>query len=251
MRRFFTEQIKSENGLCIISGAEARHISRVLRMTRGDRLVLLNGDGDRYETEIESAGAREILVRIIRPLPSPPASQIDITLCQSLLKSRPMDYLIQKTSELGVKKILPFISERTVVRPDIRKSDNKLRHWKEIAQNSTKQAGRLVPAEIGPVSPIQEIMIQWKDKEAQKIILWEDENARDLKNVLRNRAPSGSFAGIIGPEGGFTKTEVETAKDSGFIPVSLGQRILRAETAAVTLLAIIQYEWGDLSLPGD
>lgn len=249
MRRFFIEHFRNENGICVISGAEAKHITKVLRMTKGDRFILLNGDGDRHETVIESAGHKEVLARIIRVLPSPPVSPIDITLCQSLLKSRPMDYVIQKTSELGVNRILPFISERTVARPDVRKSANKLRHWKEIAQSSTKQSGRLVPAVISPVSSIHEILNQWKDKDALKIILWEDENAKDLKSVLRNTDPAGNFAGIIGPEGGFSKHEVETAKDAGFISASLGQRILRAETAAVTLLAITQYEWGDLSLP--
>jgi len=248
LRRFYIEHLINEEGLCIISGAEAKHITKVLRMRKGDRLVLINGDGDRHETEIESVGHKEVLARIIRALPTPPVSPIEITLCQSLLKSGPMDYFIQKVSELGANRILPFISERTVVRPDIRKSANKLRHWRKIAQSATKQSGRLLPAEIHPVLSIQEIMNQSKIKNALKIILWEDENVKDLKKVLKNTDPIRNFVGIVGPEGGFSNQEIESAKDAGFISVSLGPRILRAETAAVTLLAITQYEWGDLSL---
>jgi 16S rRNA (uracil1498-N3)-methyltransferase len=238
--------MKKENGLCVISGAEAKHITRVLRMTKGDRFILINGAGERYEAVIESAGHKEVLASIARTLPHPPPSPIEITLCQSILKSGPMDYVIQKTSELGVNRILPFISERTVAIPDENKS-NRLRHWKEIALSSTKQSGRFIPAEIGAVSSLEQVLIQWNGKDALKIILWEDENTKDLKDVIRNTEPTGSVAGIIGPEGGFSRQEVLNAKDAGFISVSLGQRILRAETAAITFIAIAQYEWGDLS----
>jgi 16S rRNA (uracil1498-N3)-methyltransferase len=248
MRRFYIEKIIEKDNTCIISGSEARHITRVLRMGRGDRFVLMDGERARFQAVIDTAGHQEVLVTLERPLPAPPSSPVDITLCQSLLKSRPMDYVIQKTSELGVDHIFPFSSERTVARLDDNRSASRVRHWREITQSATKQSDRVTPAEIVPILSIMELTGQWKQKDALKVILWEEEGSRDLKGLLRASSPAKSFVGIVGPEGGFSREEVEIVKDAGFISVSMGRRILRAETAAITMVAIVQYEWGDLSL---
>jgi len=123
-----------------------------------------------------------------------------------------------------------------------------LRHWREIANSSATQSDRGAPAQIGLLSDFEELIQQWKKERVFKVILWEEEEAKDLKAVLRASGPAKTFVGIVGPEGGFSKEEIQAARDAGFISVSLGRRILRAETAALTLIAIVQYEWGDLSL---
>ncbi|MBW2610302.1 MAG: 16S rRNA (uracil(1498)-N(3))-methyltransferase [Deltaproteobacteria bacterium] len=248
MRRFFIEEIKERGNTCIISGAEAKHITRVLRMGRRDRFILMDGKGARFQAVIDSAGRQEVLVTLEKPLPAPPHSPVDITLCQSLLKSRPMDFVIQKTSELGVDHIFPFSSERTVTRLDDNRSANRVRHWREIARSATKQSDRVTPAEIVPLSSLMNLTGQWKKKDALKVILWEEEDSKDLKGLLRASSPAKHFIGIVGPEGGFSREEVEIVNEAGFISVSMGRRILRAETAAITMVAIVQYEWGDLSL---
>ncbi|MDY7035519.1 MAG: RsmE family RNA methyltransferase, partial [Thermodesulfobacteriota bacterium] len=115
MRRFFIEEIKPGDRSFIIAGPEARHIIKVLRMGRGDRVMLMDGKGSRFQAIIESVEGHEVLVTLEKSLPMPPPSPVEITLCQALLKSRPMDYMVQKTSELGVDRIIPFSSERTVV----------------------------------------------------------------------------------------------------------------------------------------
>ena len=247
LRRFFVEEIEAKDGFCSIVGPEARHISKVLRMGPGDQFILVDRNGARFLASIKSASPREVWVALMKSLPKPSPSPVQIFLCQALLKSRQMDYLIQKTSELGVNRILPFSSERTVVNVKSDRTDNKLRHWREIAHGAATQSDRGAPAQIGLLSSFEELIQQWKKEKVFKVILWEEEEAKDLKAVLRASGPAKTVVGIVGPEGGFSKEEIQAARDAGFISVSLGRRVLRAETAALTLIAIVQYEWGDLS----
>jgi 16S rRNA (uracil1498-N3)-methyltransferase len=252
MRRFFVEEIKrAEDGYCVISGSEARHMLKVLRMTRGDQFVLMDRVGGRYEAVIESVDISTAQVRLVKPLQGPALPELEITLCQALLKSGPMDYLIEKTSELGVTQVRPFASERTVVKIDGDGASNKLRRWREIAVSAAKQSDKIAPAEIFQPISFTDIVGQLQDVDCLKVILWEREESRDLKEVFRTSTPVSRFIGMVGPEGGFTTGEVTAAREAGFVPVSLGKRILRAETAAITLIALVQYEWGDLSIRGN
>jgi 16S rRNA (uracil1498-N3)-methyltransferase len=125
---------------------------------------------------------------------------------------------------------------------------NKVSRWREIAKSSTKQSDRTIIPDIHPIWSFREILERWWDEDAFKVILWEEEDSEDLKSVLRKTSPKKTFVGLVGPEGGFGQEEVVSARNAGFTSVSLGYRILRAETAAVTLVAVVQYEWGDLSL---
>lgn len=249
MRRFFVEEIKDTDGPFAIKGSEARHMTRVLRMGRGDRVILLDSLGNRFQAVIESASHHEVLVTLQKRLPKPPPPPVEITLCQALLKSKAMDYMMEKTSELGVSRIFPFYSERTVYRLNEGRFTQKARHWKEIAKSAAKQSDRWAPAELGPLTSFEDMVGIFSREEAARVILWEEEGAKDLKGLLKGTPPpAGKFIGLVGPEGGFAKGEMDVAREAGFIPVSLGRRILRAETAAITLVAIAQYEWGDLSL---
>ena len=248
MRRFFVEKLNARDGVCTITDPEARHMTRVLRMEAGDRFVLVDGKGSRFLASIESATRQGVRVILERSLPIPPPSPITITLCQALLKSGPMDYLIQKTSELGVDHIHPFSSLRTITILKNERVSNRMRHWREIAKSSAKQSGRVVPAQIDFPSTLGELTAKCKEEKGVKAILWEGEGSTDLKGLLRGSSRSGKFIGIVGPEGGFSGEEIELAADAGFIPVTLGNRILRSETAAMTMVAIVQYEWGDLGV---
>ncbi|MGE5839287.1 MAG: 16S rRNA (uracil(1498)-N(3))-methyltransferase [Deltaproteobacteria bacterium] len=249
MRRFFVDEILGTQGSVTITGAEARHIATVLRMGPGDRIVILDKRGNRFLTVIKELSRRHVLLDLERPLPAPDPSPLYITLCQALLKSNPMDLLIEKTSELGVDRILPYVAERSVVKVGGGKSRIKVRRWQEIAQSAAKQADRARPAEILPPQSFDEMMEGLGNEQAMRILLWEQEGVRSLKGLLRSGSAAPGILALVGPEGGFTEREVMGATEAGFVPVSLGRRILRAETAAITLVAILQYEWGDLSLP--
>ncbi|MGE5841236.1 MAG: RsmE family RNA methyltransferase, partial [Deltaproteobacteria bacterium] len=115
--------------------------------------------------------------------------------------------------------------------------------------SAAKQADRARPAEILPPQSFDEMMEGLGNEQAMRILLWEQEGVRSLKGLLRSGSAAPGILALVGPEGGFTEREVMGATEAGFVPVSLGRRILRAETAAITLVAILQYEWGDLSLP--
>ena len=248
LRRFFVKEIVAKDGFCVITGSEARHIAKALRMGRGDRIILLDGQGARYQSIIESVSPQGVRVKLESSLPNPSPSPVQITLCQALLKTRAMDLVIEKTSELGVHSIHPFASERTVVRLDDQKSRDRVRRWREISHSATTQSDGKKPAEIGLPLSFADLTTKYRKKSALKVILWEDEEAKGLKGLLRESSPLTEAIGIVGPEGGFTREEIRMARETGFTSVSLGQRVLRAETAAITMTAIIQYEWGDLSL---
>jgi len=248
MRRFFIDEIPGRQGSFAITGAEAKHMTRVLRMGPGERFVLFDRKGVRFEAVIEEVSRHHVHVHLEIPLPAPGPSPVHMTLCQALLKSQHMDLIVEKTSELGVDRILPYVSERTVVKVEGDKAHRKLRHWEEIAQSAAKQSDRALPAEIGPIYSFGELLAVLSKESALKILLWEQEGIRSLKPFLRSVSPAPKVLALVGPEGGFSEREAKEAGEAGFVSVSLGCRILRAETAAISLVTIIQYEWGDLSL---
>jgi 16S rRNA (uracil1498-N3)-methyltransferase len=248
MRRFFVDELLSTQDSFVITGSEARHMTRVLRMSPGDRLILLDKAGERFQAVIEEATRHHVLVHLENPLPSAAPSPVCITLCQALLKSHRMDLVIEKTSELGVNRVLPYLADRTVVQVDKAKTHSKVKRWQEIARSAAKQSDRSTPAEIGPLRSFHELLAVLSTESAMRILLWEGEGISSLKDLLRSNSPVASVIAMVGPEGGFTEREVKETGEAGFVSVSLGSRILRAETAAISLVTLIQYEWGDLSL---
>jgi 16S rRNA (uracil1498-N3)-methyltransferase len=247
MRRFVVDEVLSTQRPLLITGSEAKHMTTVLRMGPGDRIILLGKDGERFQAVIRETAPRRVLVDVECPLPSPAPSPVHITLCQALLKSHRMDLLVEKTSELGVNRVLPYRAERTVVQVEESKAPSKVRRWREIAQSAAKQSDRGTPAEIGPLYSFNEMLAVLSEEPAMRILLWEREATRSLKDLLRSHSPAARVVAMVGPEGGLTEREVKEAGEAGFVSVSLGSRILRAETAAISLVTVIQYEWGDLS----
>jgi 16S rRNA (uracil1498-N3)-methyltransferase len=247
VRRFFVEEVQVTDGQCTVIGSEARHITKVLRMKAGDRLILMDGKGDRFLGMIHSADPRKVRVEIQQTLPRPVPSPVEITLCQALLKSAAMDEVIQKSSELGAHVLMPFASKRSVVRLSSERLEKKLTRWRQIARSSAKQCDRIKPLRIDPLLPFEDMVGKWKGQpNALKVVLWEEEAKTDLKDLIRSQDPSKRVVAMVGPEGGFRHEEIRVAGEAGFLPVTLGRRILRAETAALTLVAVVQYEWGDL-----
>lgn len=240
------EEVPDPQGPLTLTGQEARHIARVLRMRPGDSVEILDGQGNRYAGCLSGVGSREVLVTLggrtagVRPSP------LEIHHCQALLKSQAMEWVVQKTSELGVQSLHLFPSARSVVDIPRERAESRLRHWREVAIAAAKQSGRGAPAEILLAGSLEEILQRWKEASLLKLLPWEEERERDIKGVLRRRQAPREAVLLVGPEGGFSCGEAEKAVATGFVTVSLGERILRAETAALTAVAILQYEWGDL-----
>jgi 16S rRNA (uracil1498-N3)-methyltransferase len=244
MPRFYVPAPIIENDLLKIGGNEARHIRRVLRLKTGDEIIVFDGLGKEYEGVIDEEGSFSVVIKVHNISASGKESPLEVTLAQSLLKGEKMDTLIQKATELGVKEILPFLSSRSV--PLLGKSARLKRHrrWERIAIEASKQCGRGVVPKIEPLRDYSE-MLQTSSSGSLRLILWEKEGAK-LKKVLERSIEKTKIFFIIGPEGGFSQEEVEEAKKTGFTTVSLGKRILRAETASLCFLSILQYDRGDL-----
>jgi 16S rRNA (uracil1498-N3)-methyltransferase len=227
-----------------IEGDEVKHIRKVLRLKAGDEIIVFDGLGKEFEGAIVEEGLSSVVIKIQNIFSSKRDSSLEVTLAQSLLKGEKMDYLIQKATELGVKEIIPFFSSRSV--PLLEKSKKLKRHhrWEKIAIEASKQCGRGVVPKIESLQDYSD-MLQTASPDTLRLILWEKEGIK-LKEILERLKEKKKIFFIIGPEGGFSQLEVDEAKKTGFIPVTLGRRILRAETASLCFLSILQYEKGDI-----
>ena len=233
MHRFFVEK----NQIPIITGPNAHHIRNVLRMHVGDKLELLDGSGKIWEVQIKAVQKEKISCEIISSHNTMSEPQIKITIAQSLPKAAKMDFIIQKCTELGADKIIPMLTER----------------WQRIAKEAAEQSGRAIVPKVCPELSFEEILKTGKDYNLA-LIPWELETSKSLKSILKPliHAPSPHLAPsrteglsiliLIGPEGGFSEKEINSAIEQGFTPVTLGKRVLRTETAAMATLAMITYE---------
>ncbi len=238
MRCFFLDPDTIRDNTLHITGQEARHIASVLRLSPGVELKLFDGSGRVILGKISHVCRRDITVEILSSHISHPVAP-SLTLCQSMLKGKKMDFIIQKANELGVETFIPLITQfcenHTV------KHDRQLVRWKRIIIESCKQCQRPVPMRVSPPTPLDRIPLPEK---ANLIMAWEDECSQSLQaELIKPKTPTLL---LIGPEGGFHRDEVIFCHNCGFITVSLGALILRAETAAVTITAIVQHINGHL-----
>jgi len=244
MPRFYVPNPSIQDELLKIEGEEVRHIRKVLRLKAGDKIIVFNGLGKEYEGTILEEKPTSVLVNVQNIFFPQKDSPLEVTLAQSLLKGEKMDFLIQKATELGVKEIIPFFSSRSV--PLLERSRRLQRHrrWERIAAEASKQCGRGVVPKIESLKDYSE-MLQIASPDGLRLILWEREGIK-LKEVLETSEKNARVFFVVGPEGGFSQKEVDQAEKSGFIPVMLGRRVLRAETASLCLLSILQYQRGDI-----
>ena len=244
MTRFYVPDPSIENKLLKIKGEEVKHILRVLRLKAGDEIIVFDGLGNEFEGAIVKETSSSVVIQVQNISSSIRESPLEITLAQSLLKGEKMDYLIQKATELGVKQIIPFLSSRSI--PLLEKSDKlkRFHRWEKIVIESSKQCGRGVIPKIKPLWDYSEVL-QNAPQDSLRLILWEREEVR-LREVLERLKEKTRIFFIVGPEGGFSKEEIGEAKRAGFVAVRLGKRVLRAETASLCLLSILQYDWGDI-----
>lgn len=244
MARFFVPDPKIEDGLMQIKGHEARHIRRVLRLRTGDGIIVFDGSGREYEGVIIKEEPTAVLIKVSGLFSSKEESPIDIVLAQSLLKGEKMDYLIQKATELGVRRVIPFFSSRSIPLPDRSKTLERHQRWERIAIEASKQCGRGFIPKIEVLCDYSE-MLSLASRESLRLILHEKEGRR-LKEVLSDPQDRRRIFFVVGPEGGLTQKEIDESKGKEFVPVFMGERILRAETASLCLLSILQYKWGDI-----
>lgn len=242
MHRFFIPQLYTAE--MTIKDVDARHISKVLRMQPGDKLQIVSDDGVTAIAEIVSLQADSVVVKCLEKLAESHEPSVKITLAQGLAKGEKMDFIIQKAVEMGASSIVPVAMEHSVVRLEGAKADKKVERWQKIAEAAAKQSKRDIIPQVQPVQTIQQMLAN--NDLQHKIIAYECEDRLGLKTALQSCHNLQELLLIIGPEGGISEFELELARKNGAVPVSLGKRILRAETAGVVALSAILYETGDL-----
>ncbi len=220
------------------------------REARPGELVTLTGKGGReFRGRVLSVNRHEAWVMVFESLVPPTEPSTKIILLQALPDKERMELIIQKATELGVYSIVPFKSKRSIALEERERRQSKAHRWQSIAIKAAQQSRRGTVPFVEPYCDFSEALGCAEGSDL-KILLWEKERKNPLKHVLRFQENYGKVALMVGPEGGFDPGEVRMAQESGFIPVTLGRRILRTETAAIVLLGIVQYELGDLGRPG-
>ncbi len=241
MRRFFADNFKGGDKSVELAGSELKHLKDVLRLKVGDEVTLFNGRGLEAEAVIEDFKKDAALLNINKIVSVVGGGGIKITLIQALTKGDVPERVIEKATELGADKVVFFIAKRSVPVLDEAKKEKKLEKFRKITIGAAKQCERTCLVDI-EINSFEEAI---KKASGLKICLYEESNEVILKDTLRDSSDK-EVTLLIGPEGGLTEDEVMLAKDVGFKIVSLGTRVLRADTAAITALSVLQYELGDM-----
>ena len=217
-----------------------RYLSRVLRLQPGASLTVFDGRGQEIEARVDSVSSRSTTL-VLGERRTVTLTQAKITLIQAISRGERMDLVVQKTTELGVARVDPVWSERTVVQPG---GEGRLRRWRTIAQEAARQCGRADVPDIGAPRPLAEALADAQQHGDRRLVLWEDATGAPLRRALAGDERAVTV--LVGAEGGFTPDEVAAARAAGFQPVGLGPRILRTETAAVVAVALVQSALGGL-----
>ena len=240
MPRFFTETINEIKGT--ISGDDAKHIAKVLRMHAGEKLVACDCQGFDYDCVIDSLTDKEVELSVERKYLSETEPSVRVTLYQAMPKSDKMELIIQKAVELGVSAIVPVQTKRCVSRPDAKSMAKKLERYNRIALEAAKQCGRGRIPQVLPMLDFAEAIKAMK--EDQRAFLFYENSTSSFRKELEQGVSSVSI--MVGAEGGFEEEEVQKALDLDIASLSLGKRILRCETAPLAALSIIMYETGNM-----
>jgi 16S rRNA (uracil1498-N3)-methyltransferase len=243
MLRLLVEPGSLRAGLREVAGDDHHYLFRVRRLAAGDRLVLFDGEGAEAEAEVVSAGPRAGSLEVAPPRTGAAAAP-RLTVLLSIIKGERMDWCLAKLVELGVGRILPVAAERSVVRLEPARAERRLARYRAQVRAAAQQSRCALVPHVEPVGGLEAALARVAGA-GLKLLLWEDPRAIPLRSALPEPAPD-AVAVLIGPEGGFTADEVERAEAAGFVAVSLGRRILRAETAAVASAAILAYALDDM-----
>lgn len=239
--RVHTQQALAVNARVVIRGKPAHYLGRVLRLAVGDVIVLFNGDGHDYLAELVQAGKAEFSLSVLEQLPAVPEAGLRISVVQAISRGERMDQTLQKCTELGAADFLPLNSERVEVKLGQDKLIKRVEHWQGVVVSACEQSGRaVVPKVHHPVS-----FREWiaTDQGACRLVL-----TPGAEKSLAGVTFSNPVELVIGPEGGFSESEMEWVAARGVQTVSLGPRVLRTETAAPAAVAVIQALAGDFAL---
>ena len=242
MPQFFIDKPIETGSEIEIKGSDAHHINDVLRLRKGDWLVLSDGKGNSYRATLVSAGKKAVEARITEEIRRK-AGALPPCLAFAVIKHDRSEWIIQKAVELGCRHIIPYYCNRTI--PKFKSADKKIDRWRDIAAGAAKQSGLFFLPQIDQPAQFGKLCGRLSQY-SKTLLFWEGEQKTGLRDALHGLRPE--ILVVVGPEGGFDSSEIDNAVAAGATTVSLGQQILRVETAALTALAIVQYELENLSL---
>ncbi|APC07707.1 16S rRNA (uracil(1498)-N(3))-methyltransferase [Neomoorella thermoacetica] len=241
---FFLPIVVAPGETVLLEGENAHHAIRVLRLRQGESITLADSNGQGYRAEIVAITEGRVAAAIKDPLASP-EPRVRVTLYQGWPKGDKMDLIIEKCTELGVDRIVVLATERSIPRPDQQTCARRRERWQQKAHAAARQSRRhRIPAVDGPLG-LAEALVKLRP-DTLLLVPWEEERTRDLKSILATVPADRELALLIGPEGGLSRAEVDLACRFGGLPLTLGPRILRTETAGLACLAAIMYAMGEL-----
>jgi 16S rRNA (uracil1498-N3)-methyltransferase len=243
MQKFLISLDQIKKNRVVIEGQDARHIGRVLRLTPGDTLFLTDGRGMDFTGCITESRSGKVVMDIIDTCPSQTESPLPLTICNGMLKHQKMDEVIKGLTQMGVTRWIPFYCERSVPLPDPKSLSRRMARWQTIAKETIKQCRRSRLVEISSPKTLDDIL-DLADNFDHCIAFWE-QGGLPLSHLAPLDGANHTIV-IIGPEGGFSESEINRTSAKGFVVYSLGPRILRAETAALCGAALVQHRLGDI-----
>ena len=240
IQRFHVDQIDKSKSHLEIAGEQSHYVTRVLRLQTGDRMILFDGSGSEWKAKIIDTKRNRLLLELEERATPDRESPINLTLIQSISRSQRMDLVMQKSTELGVTRIVPVFSTNTIVKMNEDKIEKKINHWRNILISASEQSGRTkIPDLISPIQLETECLKRYKGD----LSIFYDTTGKDSYDANNPK----DITAVIGPEGGFTEDEKQMAIDAGYMVMQSGPRLLRTETAPIMALSILQYLYGDLS----
>jgi 16S rRNA (uracil1498-N3)-methyltransferase len=248
MQRYFLRPGQFQGQTVTINGDDAHHLLRVMRAEIGDEVICSNGADREALVRITSWDKTSVTGEAVEELPMTAEPAAQVWIAQSLPKGDKMEIVIQKGTEIGAARFLPFLSERTVVQYDAKKEAKRTERWQKIAKEAAEQAHRNRVPEIEAVLSWKQLLEQAEQVDAAWIC-YEKEDGKQLRAAIQEILAGEkrtNFLFAVGPEGGFTEQEIQQAEEAGFVSVSLGKRILRTETAAMVGLTCLLYESGEM-----
>lgn len=241
MHRFFVEKDQIQGNRITITGSDVNHIRNVLRMKEHDELVISAGESLEYTCYVEEITPDQVIAAVTGVQEKGVELPSKIYLFQGLPKGDKMELIIQKAVELGVYKIIPVATKRCVVKLDAKKEAAKLRRWHLISESAAKQSGRMAVPEVAGVMSFSEALAYAGSLDVRLIPYERETDMKKTKEIINHIAPGESIGIFIGPEGGFAEEEIGQAMENNVVPITLGKRILRTETAGFTVLSILMF----------
>ena len=244
MQRYFLKNSQFNNDLALITGDDAHHMSRVMRMTIGDQVIVCNEDKNCYYATIKQIKDQEIEVTLDSMIEAQTELPIEVTIAQGLPKGDKFEWVIQKATECGASEFIPLEMERSVVKLDAKKAGKKIERWNKIAKEAAEQSHRQMVPNVTSVQTLKQLLAQASQYDI--CLFAYEETAKQgqlaqLKQTLSTIENHKKLLVIVGPEGGISEKEETILLESGFKPCALGPRILRTETAPIYILSAISY----------